>query len=86
MEEKSGSRNHFAEQQGLSVESIDATRIMPCGQSSMIIETAKMTVVHLSTNDILGGAARAAYRLHLGLRRQDFDSSMFVANTSPSSA
>jgi glycosyltransferase involved in cell wall biosynthesis len=35
-------------------------------------------VVHLSTYDIAGGAARAAYRLHAGLRKAGVDSSMFV--------
>ena len=35
-------------------------------------------VVHLSTYDIAGGAARAAYRLHSGLRKAGVDSSMFV--------
>lgn len=38
-----------------------------------------MKILHLSTTDIRGGAARAAYRLHYGLCRQDYDSSMFVA-------
>jgi glycosyltransferase involved in cell wall biosynthesis len=37
-----------------------------------------MRVVHLSTNDIRGGAARAAYRLHRGLCRQGIESLMFV--------
>ena len=35
-------------------------------------------VVHLSTFDMAGGAARAAYRLHSGLRKAGIDSSMFV--------
>lgn len=35
-------------------------------------------VVHLSTYDIAGGAARAAYRLHSGLRKSGVDSTMFV--------
>lgn len=35
-------------------------------------------VVHLSTYDVAGGAARAAYRLHDGLRRVGIDSSMVV--------
>ncbi len=30
-------------------------------------------VVHLSTYDIAGGAARAAYRLHAGLRKAGVD-------------
>lgn len=37
-----------------------------------------MKILHLNTNDISGGAARAAYRLHAGLRRIGLDSSMFV--------
>jgi glycosyltransferase involved in cell wall biosynthesis len=36
-------------------------------------------IVHLSTSDVSGGAARAAYRLHTGLRRLGHDSCMFVA-------
>jgi len=35
-------------------------------------------VVHLSTSDSSGGAARAAFRLHTGLRRIGVDSSMLV--------
>lgn len=35
-------------------------------------------VVHVSTYDVAGGAARAAYRLHAGLRKAGVDSSMFV--------
>ena len=38
-----------------------------------------MRIIHISTNDILGGAAPAAYRLHKGLRRLGQDSNMFVA-------
>lgn len=37
-----------------------------------------MSVFHLNTNDINGGAARAAYRLHYGLRRIGVESSMYV--------
>ncbi len=37
-----------------------------------------MRIVHLSTSDIGGGAARAAYRLHTGLRRLGHDSRMLV--------
>lgn len=46
-----------------------------------------MKVVHVNTFDNTGGAARAAYRLHLGLRSLGADSSMFVAykNSSDSS-
>jgi glycosyltransferase involved in cell wall biosynthesis len=35
-------------------------------------------VVHLSTDDVTGGAARCAYRLHAGLRRAGVDSRMLV--------
>jgi glycosyltransferase involved in cell wall biosynthesis len=37
-----------------------------------------LRVVHVSTSDSSGGAARAAYRLHTGLRRLGIDSSMLV--------
>ncbi len=37
-----------------------------------------MKVLHLSTNDIFGGAARAAFRLHHGLLESGVDSRMFV--------
>lgn len=43
-------------------------------------------VVHLSTYDIAGGAARAAYRLHDGLRKAGVDSSMFVREARTSDA
>jgi glycosyltransferase involved in cell wall biosynthesis len=39
-----------------------------------------MKVVHLNTNDISGGAARAAYRLHQGLSRTEIQSLMYVLN------
>ncbi|WP_298483064.1 glycosyltransferase family 4 protein [uncultured Chloroflexus sp.] len=39
-----------------------------------------MRVVHLSTNDISGGAARAAYRLHRALLASGCQSTMVVAN------
>lgn len=39
-----------------------------------------MKVVHISTWDVSGGAARAAYRLHRGLQMLGHDSSMMVAN------
>lgn len=39
-----------------------------------------MKIVHVTTEDISGGAARAAHRLHTGLRKMGHDSSMFVAN------
>jgi hypothetical protein len=38
-----------------------------------------MRVVHLSASDCLGGAARAAFRLHRGLLALGHDSSMVVA-------
>src|ERR1043166_6462595 len=37
-----------------------------------------MRIVHVSTSDSNGGAARAAYRLHRGLRRLGHDSKMLV--------
>lgn len=37
-----------------------------------------MKVVHLSTRDIAGGAARAAFRLHTQMLREGIDSSMYV--------
>jgi glycosyltransferase involved in cell wall biosynthesis len=37
-----------------------------------------MKIIHISTNDIAGGAARAAYRLHTGLLRLGHDSTMLV--------
>src|SRR5437660_770950 len=39
-----------------------------------------MSIAHINTHDTAGGAARAAYRLHSGLRAIGQDSSMFVAN------
>ena len=39
-----------------------------------------MRVVHLSKNDIGGGAARAAYRLHIEMLRAGINSKMFVLN------
>jgi len=39
-----------------------------------------MKILHLSTEDIAGGAARAAYRLHTGLQRLGHDSFMCVLN------
>jgi glycosyltransferase involved in cell wall biosynthesis len=38
----------------------------------------KLRILHVSSSDMVGGAARATYRLHLGLRRLDCDSRMFV--------
>lgn len=37
-----------------------------------------MKIIHINTYDIVGGAARAAYRLHRGLRLQNHDSSILV--------
>src|SRR5215211_4905273 len=37
-----------------------------------------MRIVHLSTSDTVGGAARAAFRLHTGLKRLGHDSTMLV--------
>jgi glycosyltransferase involved in cell wall biosynthesis len=37
-----------------------------------------LKIVHLNKNDIQGGAARAAYRLHKGLQRVGHESLMFV--------
>ena len=37
-----------------------------------------MKIVHLSTRDIAGGAARAAFRLHSQMLKSGIDSSMFV--------
>jgi glycosyltransferase involved in cell wall biosynthesis len=39
-----------------------------------------LQVVHVSTRDIVGGAARAAFRLHLGLRELGLASTMLVAD------
>ncbi len=46
---------------------------------SSIEQRFTMRIVHLSTSDTGGGAARAAYRLHTGLRRLGHDSQMVVA-------
>ena len=48
-----------------------------------------MRILHLSSSDVTGGAARAASRLHFGLRRLGVDSTMLVgrqANFDPSIA
>lgn len=37
-----------------------------------------MRILHLSTSDVAGGAARAAFRLHTGLKRLGHDSRMLV--------
>jgi glycosyltransferase involved in cell wall biosynthesis len=39
-----------------------------------------LRITQVSTNDISGGAARAAYRLHTGLRSLGYDSRMLVAH------
>jgi glycosyltransferase involved in cell wall biosynthesis len=39
-----------------------------------------LRVLHISTSDIIGGAARAAYRLHRGLLQVGIPSSMLVAS------
>ena len=41
-----------------------------------------ISVAQLNTNDVSGGAARAAFRLHMGLREVGVDSTMFVRNKS----
>jgi hypothetical protein len=38
-----------------------------------------MRIVHLSASDCLGGAARAAFRLHRGLLAEGHESAMVVA-------
>lgn len=45
-----------------------------------------MKIVHINTFDQLGGAARAAYRLHTGLQRIGQDSRMFVLDKSSKDA
>lgn len=39
-----------------------------------------MKILHINTSDIIGGAAKAAYRLHSGLNKAGYDSYMLVAN------
>jgi len=39
-----------------------------------------MRILHIATEDVTGGAARAAHRLHTGLVRLGHDSVMFVAH------
>lgn len=41
-----------------------------------------MRILHLSTKDVAGGAARAAYRLHSALRSVGYDSAMLVRERS----
>lgn len=43
------------------------------------VEHAPLSIVHVSGDDFVGGAARAAHRLHTALLRLGHDSSMFVA-------
>ena len=39
-----------------------------------------MKIIHLSTHDNSGGAARSTFRVHTALRRGGYDSTMLVAN------
>ena len=39
-----------------------------------------MKILHLCTNDIAGGAARASFRVHWALRKQGYDSTVLVAH------
>ena len=39
-----------------------------------------MNVVHVTSSDSIGGAARAAYRIHRALRDHGVDSTMLVNN------
>lgn len=48
----------------------------------MLDKIIQRRVTHLNTNDISGGAARAAYRLHQGLRGIGLESSMYVRHKS----
>ncbi len=41
---------------------------------------AGMNIAYGSTEDITGGAARAAYRLHTAMNQLGHDSLLFVAN------
>jgi glycosyltransferase involved in cell wall biosynthesis len=43
-------------------------------------DTQLLKIIHVSTIDISGGAARSAYRLHKSLLDQGYDSTMFVAH------
>jgi glycosyltransferase involved in cell wall biosynthesis len=43
-----------------------------------LVDDRGMRIVHLSTYDVAGGAGRAAYRIHSGLRQAGIHSSMFV--------
>jgi glycosyltransferase involved in cell wall biosynthesis len=46
----------------------------------MSMDNQLLKIVHVCTHDILGGAARSAYRLHRTLIEQGHDSTMFVAH------
>ena len=57
------------------------------GHSDFVIDSSfgfrhstftRMRILHLSTTDVAGGAARATYRLHTGLKRLGHDSRMLV--------
>lgn len=50
------------------------------GGTAPSLEQIVMKVVHINTMHNVDGAARAAYRLHCGLRRLGHTSVMFVAN------
>ena len=39
-----------------------------------------MKILHLGKNDIIGGAARASFRVHWALRKQGYDSTVLVAH------
>ena len=45
-----------------------------------------MKVLHISTNDISGGAAKAAYRLHVGMLKQSRKSQFIVAQKNSSNS
>lgn len=51
-------------------------------QTHISDKNQRLRIVHLSTSDIAGGAARAAYRLHQGLGTMGHDSRMLVMNKS----
>jgi glycosyltransferase involved in cell wall biosynthesis len=46
----------------------------------MVSDNQFLKIVHVSTTDISGGAARSAYRLHKSLLDQGHDSTVFVAH------
>jgi glycosyltransferase involved in cell wall biosynthesis len=56
------------------------TNRIRCIWKRLELVSEDVNVVHLSTRDISGGAARAAYRLHVGLRGIGLDSKMLVAH------